>query len=245
MDEANKAKEADRGCQRGKDDRSSDLCAQWKAADAAKESADWARRMYPWIVAGTIIGGLTLVAAVAAAMFAKSASDGAHEANRIARAVASRAERDAETARQALIRADRAIIRISTVQSEPPPLQTKDGAMITIRVVNIGRTNATDFEVYYALREEPMYATHRLSKLISNDICVPGSPLNLPAFKVRKRSKYPVYIIGYVDYAAAHGSRFKTFFCRRMDGLPTETDYGGYENISLEEYPCRRLPKSS
>jgi hypothetical protein len=36
----------DKGCQQGMDDRRSDLCAQWKAADAAEESADYAARSF-------------------------------------------------------------------------------------------------------------------------------------------------------------------------------------------------------
>lgn len=34
--------EKDRGCEKGADQRDSDLCAQWKAADAAKDAADYA-----------------------------------------------------------------------------------------------------------------------------------------------------------------------------------------------------------
>ena len=34
---AEKTPEKDRGCDQGKDARNSDLCAQWKAADAARD----------------------------------------------------------------------------------------------------------------------------------------------------------------------------------------------------------------
>ncbi|MET3612211.1 hypothetical protein ABID16_000516 [Rhizobium aquaticum] len=62
-------------CRENEDNRSSDLCAQWKAADAAKASVDWARRSYFVSIGGTLIGFLTLVAAAAAAVFAKKAAD--------------------------------------------------------------------------------------------------------------------------------------------------------------------------
>lgn len=54
--------------------RADELCAQWSAADAA------------WTIGtiGIVIGGLTLVAAVAAAIFAKLAANHARAANRIA-----------------------------------------------------------------------------------------------------------------------------------------------------------------
>ncbi|SIT52783.1 hypothetical protein BQ8794_10153 [Mesorhizobium prunaredense] len=55
-------------CQAGVDDRSSDLCAQWKAADAAQESAKWTM----W---GVSVGALTLLAAVGAAWFAGAAAN--------------------------------------------------------------------------------------------------------------------------------------------------------------------------
>lgn len=57
-------------CEQGSDNRNSDLCAQWKAADAAKKSADW--NVYIGIFA-SLAGALTLAAAVAAAYFAKQA----------------------------------------------------------------------------------------------------------------------------------------------------------------------------
>ncbi|BCG94449.1 hypothetical protein MesoLj131a_33130 [Mesorhizobium sp. 131-2-1] len=54
-------------CRAGVDNRNSDLCAQWKAADAAQQSAMWAG-------IGTLIGGLTFAAAVAAAIYARRAA---------------------------------------------------------------------------------------------------------------------------------------------------------------------------
>jgi hypothetical protein len=39
---AEKTPEKDRGCDQGKDERNSDLCAQWKAADAARDAANYA-----------------------------------------------------------------------------------------------------------------------------------------------------------------------------------------------------------
>lgn len=43
----------DRGCEQGDDNRKSDLCAQWKAADAAEEAADWAARSFVATIVGT------------------------------------------------------------------------------------------------------------------------------------------------------------------------------------------------
>ena len=83
--EANKSTDLEKPCEEGDNKRSSDLCAQWKAADAAKSAAGAA-----WLfgLLGTLIGTLTLAAACAAAFFAKKAADhtetGANEAKRAA-----------------------------------------------------------------------------------------------------------------------------------------------------------------
>lgn len=58
-------------CKRGDDRRISDLCAQWKAADAAAEAAWWAK----W---GTLVGGLS-------GFLVLGALGLAYESNRIAR----------------------------------------------------------------------------------------------------------------------------------------------------------------
>lgn len=62
-------------CPKGADDRRSDLCAQWKAADAAHEAASWASWTWYLLLVGTVIGAATLGAAAAAAYFAKKAAD--------------------------------------------------------------------------------------------------------------------------------------------------------------------------
>lgn len=54
-------------CQAGKDDRSSDLCAQWKAADAAEKSAFWTG-------VGVLVGIFTFAAAGFAAFYARAAA---------------------------------------------------------------------------------------------------------------------------------------------------------------------------
>jgi hypothetical protein len=68
-------------CPIGRDDRKSDLCAQWKAADAAAESAAAAQsanhlaaqaNLIGWIGIG--LGLITMCAAIAAALFAKLAA---------------------------------------------------------------------------------------------------------------------------------------------------------------------------
>jgi hypothetical protein len=76
-------------CRQGEIDRTSDLCAQWYAADSAHEGAVWARRTGWFTGLGLIVGAITMVAAIFAALYAKEAAkhtkagaDAAHQANR-------------------------------------------------------------------------------------------------------------------------------------------------------------------
>jgi hypothetical protein len=66
------------------------LCAQWKAADAAKESAEWAGSTFWLGVAGAAISFLTLLAAGFAAWYARKAAlhtaDSVDQAERAAKA---------------------------------------------------------------------------------------------------------------------------------------------------------------
>lgn len=66
--------ESDRGCRKGQDNRTSDLCAQWKAADAAYDSAVWTARTYQLGIAGFLVGIFTLFAASMAAKYARDAA---------------------------------------------------------------------------------------------------------------------------------------------------------------------------
>ena len=67
INRANSQGDYERECREGNDNRRSDLCAQWKAADAAKSASDAA-----WFFGsiGSVLGLLTLGAAGAAAVFA-------------------------------------------------------------------------------------------------------------------------------------------------------------------------------
>ena len=74
LEAANKDQEYNPPCARGEDNRGSDLCAQWKAADAADRSASWTERTFWLGLVGTVIGAFTLFAAIAAAAYARLAA---------------------------------------------------------------------------------------------------------------------------------------------------------------------------
>lgn len=74
-------------CDLRRPDRTSELCAQWAAADAAAKGVAWAERTFYLGVAGTLLGALTLAAAAAAAFFAGKAAEHGLRGNEIARDV--------------------------------------------------------------------------------------------------------------------------------------------------------------
>jgi hypothetical protein len=75
LKDAQKPDQATKPCDPKKPNRNSDLCAQWKAADAATDAAQAAWWQF-WLGAvGLILGAVTMMAAIAAAFFAKRAAD--------------------------------------------------------------------------------------------------------------------------------------------------------------------------
>lgn len=107
IDKGVQPKVAERECRKGEEDRSSDLCAQWKAADAADSAARAA-----WYIGllRAAIGALTLLAAGLAAKWAKKAAletqrtaDLAEAASKDAVAALALAERNA-AASEALVK---------------------------------------------------------------------------------------------------------------------------------------------
>ena len=96
------SKRQDTGCHHGIDNRSSDLCAQWKAADAAAQSANSGEQANTigWI--GVVFGAITMVAAIAAAKFAKDAAEHTKRGADEAQNAVVQAKRSAEISKAAL-----------------------------------------------------------------------------------------------------------------------------------------------
>lgn len=64
----------DKGCERGQDERRSDLCAQWKAADAAHDAARAGEAQTRIGYIGLALGVVTMIAAILAALYARRAA---------------------------------------------------------------------------------------------------------------------------------------------------------------------------
>lgn len=136
----------DKPCRHGNDNRASDLCAQWKAADAAESAANAAW----WIgVAGSLIAAFTLAAAWAAARWAKKAAIHTEESA----VEAKRAADTAETALEKTTEASQTDLRAwLTIDLQLVGCRRhKENAQVdvTIALKNIGKTPA--LRVAYSL----------------------------------------------------------------------------------------------
>lgn len=154
------AQAPDAGCQPGQDERGSDLCAQWKAADAAAESARWTFWTLIAGIAGLAIGAGTLFAAWRAAHWAREAARHTEAGAREGKRSADEAEKAAWAALESLsetreanqIARDfgRAQLRpyVSfTSHSEADvdrPLDFSPNGFVRFKIKNFGQTPATD-----------------------------------------------------------------------------------------------------
>ena len=159
-------------CAPGADNRASDLCAQWKAADAARLSAIWTRLAGLLAILGLAIGSGTLLAAIAAARYAREA---ARQAKRAAD-VADTANSDARLATERMLAENRRAIRVETLPlltlqrsfdgmnidwpwSSPEQAGTGTAyeggpAELTLRLKNHGKGPALEVQIVFELPEE-------------------------------------------------------------------------------------------
>lgn len=145
LKDAQKPSQHDEPCTQGSDDRASDLCAQWKAADAAKSSA---KATWVFGAIGSAIGLLTLAAAGAAAWYARQAAihteTGADEARRAANA----AEDGLADARIASSLQLRPYVNL-TNSSRATPTPFSNGDAVPFAVRNFGQIPARNVQLAF------------------------------------------------------------------------------------------------
>lgn len=161
----------DRGCAKSQDNRNSDLCAQWKAADAANDAARWSWWQIIIGGVGLILGGVTMGAAIAAALYAKraaiatedtvgiarKAADGADEALAIAARNADAAQQQALIAQRGSVAQLRAYLAIENVsgalfaQGPMPDGNYLVGVDIEFELKNYGQSIADNIGIEITL----------------------------------------------------------------------------------------------
>jgi hypothetical protein len=136
----------DTPCRPGNDLRNSDLCAQWKAADAAAESAAWTGRMFWVSLFATLVGAGTLLAAFMAARYAKRAAEAS--------------QNSADIAKDAFIASERAWLKVDLHAESDLTYSSTGGLhlMVYLTIKNIGRTPALN--VHTNMHMVPMRQDH-------------------------------------------------------------------------------------
>lgn len=131
----------DEGCEKAEDRRNSDLCAQWKAADAARDAADYSL----WSLLVGIFGTAAVVATLhytrKAVIAAEEATEDANRALEIASRNADAAARQVEVSEQTAHRQLRAYLSAKSVVIDEGE-HDDDIFTLNIEIVNNGQTPA-------------------------------------------------------------------------------------------------------
>ncbi len=183
-------------CENGGEASHSDLCAQWKAAEGAQSGAN-----ATWLfgIVGSLIGGATLIAAIAAARYARSAAHAAMQSVRSTEKGLRQLERQSR-------RELRAYITVKSAELHRDHMKATPRAEIVL--INTGQTPAYDVTtaglVIIAEKEpnQPRFNLSQMPRVImghSVEHHMEGEPdkdLGLPA----ETSKTRTYIFGEVRY---------------------------------------------
>lgn len=209
-------------CNKGEDNRNSDLCAQWKAADAAQESAKWTRRSF-WIgLAGTGIGGLTLFAAIAAAFYARDAAKHAGAAVTQAENATKAANDTVDVTRDIGARQLRAYLTVRAYTV------VVNNAHVEVKIVgqNTGQTPALNVTTWTVVAlqlppfdedwlNEPRYPTSKSDIGSGGDLAMDVYGPNNPTENLIARLRSGVigcWVYGWVWYEDIFGEKHETMF---------------------------------
>ena len=196
----------EQACKQGYDNRSSDLCAQWRAADASASAADAA-----WLFGaiGSVIGLLTLGAAAAAAKFARDAArhteSGAVQAEKAAKAAEDTLEHSREISRTDL----RAWVTIDLDLLNCIGTTDFISLVVNVRAKNIGRTPAVRVAV-------------SISATVQQAVVIDSG--DLPEIKERPGQMSPIM----------PGFEIEQAFVERIDKETIETEAARFERGSFE-----------
>lgn len=179
-----KSPQYERPCNQGEDNRESDLCAQWKAADAAADSAWWA-------MASFVLG-----------IFGTAALLWSIKLTRDALGVAT-------ASTDQFIAVERARIEAQLGQGAASGGRVK----FDLRLRNVGRSPAQIVAVSYGTLPVHLYREKLLSIESPCPITVmPGEMIEHSAIDIPRPQKPGTIIGGYVVYLSAFGRPHKSYF---------------------------------
>lgn len=187
LKEANKPKLEATNCSEGSDDRKSDLCAQWQAADAAESSANatW------WTVyldgIGVALGIVTMGAAIAAAYFAKRAAD--------------ETQRSAKAAEDALAQAKHEARAWLSITVEPEKIVGSDHGVqfyFRITIKNVGGMVAQNMQFHFQIFDaragdrkiRRQIASWEKNRRIAESVVQPGESLSRSLWSAQAKRNF-------------------------------------------------------
>ncbi|GEM_PF-6131436 len=176
-----------------------ELCAQWKSADAAEAAVVWAGRSFYLSMVGMIVGAATLAAAAAAAIYARAATaearrsaDAAHDAVATARKIGeaqTRAYLFLKSAKYKLSKKE--ITVVAEVGNTGQSPATNVSYVASLRVFEVGGTRARPRVLTFVASEE---TTGSLPPVNANSAAVEDIPffggLNIPNDKADLTGKW-------------------------------------------------------
>lgn len=224
-------------CYQNPDHDAADLCAQWAAADAAKETA----RLAYW---GNGIAGFGGILSFASIILVLLALKQGRDANEIARRDSKRAEAEAIATRRHIIRTERAILKIGYISANP--VEQGDAFIgIHLHLVNDGKSNAWSIQVAHQIRYSRVFPARFVVSPPLAIVALGEKPCITPVIRIRKPKSFPAFVSGYVSYTTAHDATFKSFFIYRFDGLPETDDYGGISHSPIDVSRECELPSDT
>jgi hypothetical protein len=171
--------------------------------------------------------------------------DETRKGNQIAKRAAEAAERDAQAARDSLVLAERAIIRINLAFLEEVDAKARSWPA-TFRVRNEGRSNAHKFRVDWVVKSEPHWTWKFTEFRNLAVLCRPGPEPSDLDITIRAPKRFPAYLIGMISYHTVHDTIFRTYFCREITGIPFERDpYNHVRHSGLQPKQCRDMPRDT
>lgn len=221
-------KKSENWCEPGVDDRRSDLCAQWKSADASAISAFWGIMSF-WLTAAGTVGLLfTLYYTRQSAIAAQSAANAALESSKDSEKALAIAARNSEIAAEAnkiLRESDRAWVVHSGFKTFHISDSIIDGKFIQHALAfaliwsNCGKNPAikskaySRHEVLKKGESAPLFAKNKsgieenFAASVGPGQSVESQPCILEKAEFDKlfRGEIDVYVYGVVNYSDAHG----------------------------------------
>ena len=213
----------ERPCDEGRDNRQSDLCAQWKAADAASKAAWWA--MVATFV--TALGTFGLFWQIKLTREAVQDTGKATVAMEASNAIAAKSA-------AAFLAKERGRLCFYRQQ-----ISTMGGAKyLPFKIENTGNTECSLVKIHYIIADQPVWLqpTSRadIRSAIPSKIQQVIEDVNSDILTGHDAG----HILGFIDYDGISGMQYSAYFCYRFWRI-------GKSDVGFEWTDCEGLPRDT